>query len=243
MPESLGAPSQRVLRIGPDRVTVTDTEVVIEAKHEMPEWEVRSSRPPAIYFEDKKFLLIGKDKAEAPYGIRYTLQPWPEGKASNPNNFHTYDAATVAERGSSHRSELWGQLAWSLLLPFYPFLGLLWARTQERLGRLGFIPRSLTGISIFTSFGLFLAQGVMAAVMINASIRSGKLMIGGVIRAMTDQSHLQLGQLAISAGIIDAVLLAGFLADAVFRYAHYLGDDQWTGGFLEWLVPKSLRRK
>jgi hypothetical protein len=31
----------RSIQIGPDQVTITDQEVVIEAKHEMPDWQVR----------------------------------------------------------------------------------------------------------------------------------------------------------------------------------------------------------
>ena len=42
MPEQPETNKERKIRIGPDQVTVTDNEVVIEARHEMPEWEVRS---------------------------------------------------------------------------------------------------------------------------------------------------------------------------------------------------------
>jgi hypothetical protein len=27
------------------------------------------------------------------------------------------------------------------------------------------------------------------------------------------------------------------------RYTYYLRDDDWFGGFLEWMVPRFLRRK
>ena len=98
MPEQPETNKERKIRIGPDQVTVTDNEVVIEARHEMPEWEVRILNSPAIYFEDKKYLLVEKGEAQPPYSIRYVLRPWPEGKIANPKLFHTYDAETVAER-------------------------------------------------------------------------------------------------------------------------------------------------
>ena len=42
----------RSFRIGPDQVTVTDQEVVSEAKHEMPDWQFREIKVIPIYFED-----------------------------------------------------------------------------------------------------------------------------------------------------------------------------------------------
>lgn len=176
-------PNKRVIRIGPDQVTITDQEVVIEAKAEMPEWEVRTSRPPAIYFEDKKWLLVAKYPLTGPYAFRYVLHPWPEGKASNPNMFFDYNAEAVAERDASRRGEMSDSMVRVLLLPLYPFLGLLWSGAQERLVRFGFVPRYLTGISIFINFCLFFAQGVMVCVLLNGSARSGKMMIGGLITA------------------------------------------------------------
>jgi hypothetical protein len=39
--------------------------------------------------------------------------------------------------------------------------------------------------------------------------------------------------------VIDVLLALAFLADAAIRYTHYLREDQWTGGFLEWLLRGS----
>ena len=47
------------------------------------------------------------------------------------------------------------------LLPFYPFLGLLWSGTQNLLARFGLVPRSLTSISIFTVFCFSFAQACL----------------------------------------------------------------------------------
>ena len=233
----------RCIRIGPDQVTITENEVVIEARHEMPDWEVRSSKAPAIYFEDRKYLLTEKRPAHPPFAIRYVLQPWPEGKVANDKIFHTYDEEAVAQRDSSRRGDKLDEMVWVLLLPFYPFLGFLWSGAQQRLVRFGYLPRSITGISIFTTFGLMLAQGVFAVVTINASIRSGKIMVGGILRALMSQDHFQIGPVGIPATYIDCLILLALVADLAIRYSNYLREDQWTGGFLEWLVPQSLRRK
>ena len=36
--------------------------------------------------------------------------------------------------------------------------------------------------------------------------------------------------------------MLALVADVAMRYTHYLREDQWTGGFLEWLAPKSSRK-
>src|SRR5262245_51601666 len=79
----------RVVKIGPDRVTVKDQEVIIEAKHKMPEWQVRDLNPPPVYFEEKKYQLIHATKGEAPYEARYILKPWPEGQSSSSKLFYS----------------------------------------------------------------------------------------------------------------------------------------------------------
>jgi len=242
MPTQTETKPERIIRVGKDQVTITDNEVIIEARHEMPDWKVQTVSTPAIYFEDKRYLLLEKSEARPPYAIRYILQPWPAGKATNPKLFHTYDAKTVAERDSSRRGEAFNEVIWACLLPCYPFLGLLWSGTQQRLVRFGYLPRTITGISIFTIFGLMLAQGAFIALMLNASARTGKLMIGGMIRAFAEQNYFQIGPVSIPVAAFDVLLGFVFLADVAMRYSHYLREDQWTGGFLEWLVPKSLRR-
>ena len=61
------------MQIGPDRVTFTDDKVVIEAKHEMPDWEVRELNPVPVYLEDKKYFLVEKRRSDPPYAVRYLL--------------------------------------------------------------------------------------------------------------------------------------------------------------------------
>ncbi|HEX9045469.1 MAG TPA: hypothetical protein VF988_00465 [Verrucomicrobiae bacterium] len=235
-------PNKKVIRVGPDQVTITDAEVVIEAKHEMPEWEVvRSARPPSIYFEDKRYLLIEKEKAQRPYAFRYVLKPWPPGKESNPNMFFDYNLEAVAERDGGVKGESTATATWCLLLPLYPFLGFFWSGVQERLGRLGFLPRSLTGVSIFMSFCFAFAQAVMASILLNASGRTGHMTIGGIIVGMTGCNSVPLGSFNFPVGILDILLFVALVADAAMRFTHYQRDDQWHGGFLEWIFRKPSR--
>ena len=231
-------PSQRVIQIGPDQVTVTDRQVVIDAKHEMPEWTIGGARPAPIYFEEKRYLLVAKDPVKGRYAWRYVLHPWPDGKQSNPNLFFHYDADAVAEREGNRRGDAADSILGTMLLPFYPFLGSLWSGMQERLVRFGFIPRSLTGISIFINFCLFFAQGVLFSIMINGSARSGKMMVGGVITALSGHNFVLLGSFHFPLGVLDAILGLSLAADSAMRYTYYLRENEWTGGFLEWLIPK-----
>jgi hypothetical protein len=242
MPEQLETKKTRVIRIGPDQVTVTDEAVIIEARREMPDWEVREFQPPPIYFEDKKYILAEKRKGQPPYSAGYVLWPWPADKIPNAKQFHNYDAEAVAERDSARQSEKRDEVVWICLLPLYPFLGLLWSSAQQRLTQFGFVPRTITGISIFTVFCLLFAQGVFAVVMINSSARSGQMMVGGLIRAMINQDHFQVGPVSVPVAILDFLLALAFLADVAIRYSCFLREHEWTGGFLEWMVPQSLRK-
>src|SRR5262245_5944757 len=102
VPETSDANSARVIQVGPDRVTISGSEVIIEAKRAMPDWEVRELNPIPLYFEDKKFFLVEKRKAAAPYAVRYLLHPWPEDQSIGTKLFYSYDAEAVAEREGGH---------------------------------------------------------------------------------------------------------------------------------------------
>jgi hypothetical protein len=229
--------SEQVLQVGPDRVTVTDRELIIEARHAMPDWEVREMNPIPVYFGESKYCLLQKRKAQPPYAVRYVLRPWPEGQTISAKSFHTYDAEAVAEREDCLQNERFDEVLRALLLPFYPLLGFLWSGTQRRLMRFGFVPHSITGASIFTAFALLFAQGVFAMILMNS--RYG---IGGLIRAMAREDSLHLGPIAIPFSLLDLLLSAALLIDLPARYRRYCHEDQWAGGVLEWLVrrdPKS----
>ncbi len=236
MEETPQTEAERILKIGPDRVTVRKTEVVIEAKRPMADWKVLDLNPVPIYFENNKYQLIEVRKAEPPLQVRYLLHPWPEGHVSSTKLFHSYDAEAVAEREGGQRSENMDEAIRWCLLPFYPFLGLLWSGVQRRLVRFGFVPHLISGISVFTCFALLFAQGSFIGILLNASARSGKLQVGGILRALASSDYLHIGPLAIPIGVLDGVMLLALLADVLVRYSHYLREDQWAGGFLEWIV-------
>jgi hypothetical protein len=220
-----------------------DEGVFILARREMPDWKVRSFDVEPVYFGDNKYYLFQKREASPPYSVCYVLRPWREGLAANPKRFHTYDDNAVAERDAAARSEKLHELVGLCLLPLYPFLGLLWSGAQQWLNRFGVVPRSITGISIFTVFSVFLGEGVFWFVLINASARSGKMMLGGMIRAITSTDHLQIGPVHIPIAFLDCLLSLACLADMLVRYTLYLREYDWHGGFLEWLVPRFFRKK
>ncbi len=242
MEETPEIKAERILKIGPDRVTVRGSEVFIEAKRPMADWEVRDLNPVPIYFENNKYQLIEKRKAEPPYEVRYLLHPWPEGHVSSTKLFHSYDAESVAEREGGRRSENVDETVRWCLLPFYPFLGLLWSKTQQRLVRFGFVPHAISGISVFTCFAALFAQGVFIGILLQAAGRSGKMEVGGIIRALVSSNYFHVGPVTIPVWLVDGALLLALLADVLMRYSHYLRDDQWAGGFLEWFVPKAWRK-
>jgi len=228
----------KVISVGSDRVTLSNTEAVIEAKHPFPDWDIRETNHVPVYVEEKKYFLVQKRKTDAPFAIRYVLHPWPEYQATNAKSFHAYGLELVAERDASIRTGNLEDVGHAFLMPVYPVLGLFWSGVQNRLVRFGYVPHTITGASIFTVFSLFFGQCVFAAVLLNSSMRTGSIMLGGFVRALSSGDRLQLGPLALPLAYIDILLLLALLLDLIVRYSHYLRDDQWAGGFLEWAVPR-----
>jgi hypothetical protein len=239
--ETVEAKAERAIKVGPDRVLITDKEVTIDAKHTFPDWDVREINQVPIYFEDKKYYLVEKRTAEPPFAVRFVLLPWPEDLTTCAKGFHAYDAETVAAREGQHRGSQCDDLTRAFLMPLYPILGFLWSGTQRRLTRFGFAPHSLSGVSIFTSFCFLFAQGVFAVVLINSSLRSGKIALGGFIRAMAPGDYFHIGPISIPVMLVDIALGVAVLADLAMRYTEYLREDEWAGGFLEWLLRRSKR--
>ncbi len=237
--ETMVPATGETIRIGPDQVRRSCTEVVIDARHAMEEWDVREINHVPIYFADNKYYLVEKRKAQPPFAARYVLAPWPDDLSTCAKGFHSYDAETVAAREAQRRGGQWDDLVRSLLLPFYPFLGFLWSGAQKRLTRFGFIPRAISGASIFVGFCFLFAQGVFAVVLINTSLRTGKIALGGFIRALAPGDYFRVGPLSIPVMLVDMLLIVALLADVVMRYSEYLREDEWAGGFLEWIVPRS----
>jgi hypothetical protein len=239
--ETVEANSQREIKVGPDRVLVSDNELVIDARRPFPDWDVREINQVPVYFQDKKYYLVERRKAEPSFAVRYVLLPWEEDLSTCAKGFHNYDEEAVAAREGQHRGSQQDDLVRAFLMPFYPLMGYLWSGTQRRLTRFGFVPHSLSGVSIFMSFCLVFAQGVFAVVLINTSLRSGKVALGGLIRAMAPGDAIHLGPVRIPVALLDIVLVIALLADVAIRYTEYLKEDEWSGGFLEWLLRRPKR--
>jgi hypothetical protein len=136
------------------------------------------------------------------------------------------------------RSGQMDDIAKAFMIPLYPFLGLFWSKTQRRLCRFGFEPHAITGISIFMVFCMVFAQGVFAVVTINGSIRSGKMIVGGFLRALCSHDSLHIAGLSIPIGIFDSLFVLLLIADFAIRYTNYLREHDWCGGFAEWLFRR-----
>ena len=231
----------KTIQVGPDRVTLSPRQVIIEAVRLMPDWQVREFKPSPIYFEDRKYRLIAKQPAEKPFAIRYVLEPCPESGLDAGKTFFTYDAESVAERDGGHREGAKTEVASKALLPLYPMLGFLWSGTQRRLEKFGFVSHSITGISVFVGFCLVFLHTVSAVILINSSLRSGKLALGGLIRLMSNSNELSLGPVALPILWLDVVLEVALIVDVAMRYTYLSRDDQWCGGFLEWVFRRNNR--
>lgn len=228
------------LKVGADVVTITGDRVTIDAKHAMPDWQVREFSPMPIYFRDKKYMLRRKIAGEKPFAIRYFLEPWREGTPQGNCTF-SYDEETVTQREAALRSGHVDDVGRAALVFLYPFLGLLWSRSKEKLRRFGFDPRTLTAVSIFVVFGLVLLELVFAKMLIFKSLKSGDVVIGGMLRAFTGVDALDFGFVVIQMLWFDIALFLLLLGDVLIRYSHHLHGEEPFWGFLEWLTVR--RRK
>lgn len=236
-------PPSETVKIGPDLVTISEQQVIIDAVHEMPDWQVREYARIPIYFRDKKYFLRQKGPAPKPYARRYILDPWPADDHQITRSSLTYDEETVAQREGGIRTDHVNDAVHAMLILFYPVLGFLWSKTKEKLPRFGFAPRPITAVSIFATFGLFLTQLAFAKLLMMTSLRTGQVVIGGMIRAFSDHEFLSLGPLQIRVLWLDVVLLVVLLLDCLIRYTQYLRDPESHWGFLEWLTCLRPGRK
>ena len=232
--------SRGVLPVGPDEVSVVDNAIAIDARHRMPDWEVREFEQVPIFFQDEKWLLVQVRKATPPFAVRYILHRWPEEHISSVKIFWTYDEETVAHREANLRQRTFEEVVRACLMPVFPVLGLFWSGTQNRLTRFGFIPRSITHASIYMMGVFVYIQGIFLVITLNAAVRGGAGQIGGLFRVMFG-GVLHFGSLTMPMGWFDFLLTVAGAADCLVRLSHYMREDQWSGGFLEWLRPK--RRK
>jgi len=222
--------NQQTLWVGKDHLTITDQFVFIDAAEEIPDWQVREFQRMPIFLGDFKFFLRGKLAATAPFAIRYVLERWPEDAHFDaaPISF-TYDEQFVLERDAEKaRRDKYEKLG-RTLMPFYPLLGFLWSGTKNRLIPAGFIPRSVTGVSIFTCVCLMLLQGTF----IRMRLGLFKFLFGNV-------NTLEFGLL-----VADYALLGLMLLDAVIRFDQHIRhsetDRPW--GFCEWITAPFRRKQ
>ena len=234
---SQSKPSETI-KVGPDLLTISGDEVIIDALHEMPDWQVREFARIPIYLEDFKYFLRERLPGQKPHVVRYVLERWPKDCKQPVHRFHSYDQAAVDEREAAIKTSRADDIGRAALLIFYPLLGMLWSGTKEKLARFGFVSRSITGVSIFVTFGLVMLQGVFAKMLIMTSLRTGKIVIGGMIRAYASTDYLNLGLFEVRILWLDVALLVLLFLDCIIRYSQHLNHAESPWGFLEWLIPR-----
>src|SRR5262245_16798374 len=236
MQETNPNPSSVAVQVGPDLLTITGNQITIDALHEMPDWQVREFARVPVYVGERKYFLREKTPGQKPYAMRYLLEVWPADHKEPNNSFLVYDEEAVAEREASFKSGRVDDIGRCVLILFYPLLGMLWSRTKEKMMRFGFVPRSITGVSIFTTFGLMLLQAVFAKVLIFTSLRTGNIVLGGMIRAFANTDYLNLGLFQVRLLWFDIALFVFLFLDVIIRYSQHLRDVEVGWGFMEWIT-------
>jgi len=230
----------QTLKVGRDQVTVSEKQVVIDAAAEMTEWQVREFNRAIIFFQEKKYFLRQKSLAQKPYRVRYVLELW-QGDAPTSGGSFTYDEEAVIQRDAAIKQGHMEDVVRSFLYLFYPFLGLLWSGTKDKLARFSIVSRTVTGISIMLTFGVILLDGVFAKMLLMGSIKTGTVAVGGIIRTFYGKDFLELGPISVPVVWLDVALFVFMVLDVIIRYSQHLRDAESPWGFLEWLkclVPR-----
>jgi hypothetical protein len=108
----------------------------------------------------------------------------------------------------------------------YPLLGFLWSDTKKKLIPCGFVPRSITGVSIFSCICLLLLQGTFL-----------RMRLGLVTLLFGNMDRIEFGLLCA-----DYVLFGLMLLDVVLRFDQHLKHSESPWGFCEW-IAKPFRRR
>jgi hypothetical protein len=238
----LERPKSEKVKVGPDQVEITATQVIIDARHPMTDWQVREYTRLPIYFRDKKYFLRQKIAGQKPYAMRYILEPWPEDSKGISGATFDYNEEVVKDREAAIRGGHYEDVGKAVLLLFFPVAGMLWSNTKDKLARFGLAARTMTGISIMVTFGLVLLDGVFAKMLLIGSLRSGKVAVGGILRTFAGQDYWQVGPIALKIFWLDVAFFVVLVLDVLLRYSQHLRDDGLNLGFMEWIaVP--FRRK
>jgi len=96
----------------------------------------------------------------------------------------------------------------------------------------GFVPRTITGVSIRTVFFVMTTEAIFA----------GRLRVG-FIRLLIDRSTVPIFGLNIPVVFLDYVLVLALLLDCIMRYDAYLRESAIEWGFFEWVKKPFLRGK
>jgi hypothetical protein len=153
--------------------------------------------------------------------MRYILQRWPEDADFDAAAFSfTYDEQFVAERDAEHARNARYEKLGRILICLYPLLGFLWSGTKKKLVPAGFIPRSITGVSIFTCICLLLLQGTFM-----------RMRIGFITLVFGNLSRLNFELL-----VADYVLFGLMLLDIIFRFDQHIKNVEYPWGFCEWIT-------
>jgi hypothetical protein len=236
-------PVSEKVAVGPDRVEITATQVIIDARHPMTDWQVREYSRIPIYFRDKKYFLRQKSAGQKPWAVRYLLEPWPADNKEIPPTTFDYNEEVVKEREAAIRGGHFEDVVKAALLLVYPLVGLLWSKTKDSLARFGVAARTTTGISIMLTFGVMLLDGVFAKMLLMGSLKTGRVAVGGIIRTFAGQDYWQLGPVALKIFWLDIALFVVLVLDVLLRYSQHLRDDGVNYGFMEWMAVPFRRKK
>jgi hypothetical protein len=212
------------IAIGSDRVSLDGGRVVVESPADMPGWEVRAYRRVAILWRGGRYFVA--DKTHAGARVRYTLEPWDEARADIDAGVIEYDESYVATRDEARRARAAASGVRTVLVPFYPLIGLLPGAVKRRLADgYGIEEERATIQSLWLESCVALMIGAMLSISSVAGVYGHAFGVDSV-----PWLH--------DVGRAGPIALALLVPDVVMRYAKILGESSHSWGFWEWLFRR-----
>jgi hypothetical protein len=212
-PAKLLKAQSKIIRIGPCEIWSCGEDLVLDSTIPLPDLVVCEFARPRVWFAEVCYYVSARSQSsDKPRLHRYVLTAWPKADESRTRDIaltEEYFEVLLAHR----RRTFWENVAFKLLVPFYPVLGFLWSPQKRVLNRIGFEAHSISSLSIYSGF----ITGFCCAVFL-------------VI--------FEWGTKSFSLWLLAGAVV--FMLDTAMRFHRFLGGaDPMPPGFLEWLLrPK-----
>lgn len=178
---------------------------------EIPGWEVRRFRRPAILVEGRRFE-IAESRSFGKGAVEYDLRPWPADYHDEPTEEIVCDQGFLLALEAAGRARPAAEASYEIMRLLKPLIGFLPSGTKLRiLERHGVHPAEATRLSLMVEYLALVVMGALLTIHTFTQVLPGRLLW---------------------------TLVLVIAPDALVRYSRDLAGDFSPPGFYEWLFRR-----